>query len=134
MVLSEEKLQSELEAINKRYPGILEYNDSDIEEYEEQLQQLITIEEQYEKLVAEAKKTEIALTREISDVEHKIIDAEFHHGRTAADCMEKANFLQQIQTHTQQKIFDMHQSYVQTVCMLVQCVRYWFFKRSLIFL
>ncbi|XP_055638414.1 augmin complex subunit dgt3 isoform X2 [Toxorhynchites rutilus septentrionalis] len=114
LVLSDETLQAELEIINKRYPGILEYKDADIEDYEGQLQQLVAIEEQYGKLISDAKKTEIALTREISDVETKIMNAEINHDRAVADCKEKANFLQQIQTHTQQQIFDMHQCYVQT--------------------
>lgn len=113
LVLLEEEVLAELERLNVEYPKILDYVDSDLAEREEQLEQLVAIEEQYEKLIAEAKRTENALIKELSELDMKLIDRQFHHGRVAAECGEKASFLQEIQSHTQQQIFDMHQCYVQ---------------------
>ncbi|XP_058447680.1 augmin complex subunit dgt3 [Malaya genurostris] len=113
-VLTDEEILTELEILEQDYPNILEYKNSDVEDYEEQLEQLVAIEEQYEKLLADAKKSENALTRELSELELKIIDTDFNYGKVAAECNEKAIFLQDIQTDTQQQIFEMHQCYIQT--------------------
>ncbi|KAL1401446.1 hypothetical protein pipiens_006585, partial [Culex pipiens pipiens] len=113
LVLSEEEVLTELDRLSSEYPNILDYVDSDLAEREEQLEQLVAVEEQYEKLIAEAKRTESALIKELSELDMKLIDGQFHQGRVAAECGEKASFLQDIQGHTQQQIFDMHQCYVQ---------------------
>lgn len=113
LVLSEEEVQAELDRFGTVYPNILDYIENDLAEREEQLDQLIAIEEQYEKLIAEAKRTESQLIKELSELDMKLIDGQFHQGRVATECGEKANFLQEIQSHTQQQIFDMHQCYVQ---------------------
>lgn len=116
LVLSEEEVLTELDRLSSEYPNILDYVDSDLAEREEQLEQLVAVEEQYEKLIAEAKRTESALIKVLSELDMKLIDGQFHQGRVAAECGEKASFLQDIQGHTQQQIFDMHQCYVQKVC------------------
>ncbi|XP_039452196.1 augmin complex subunit dgt3 [Culex pipiens pallens] len=113
LVLLEEEVLTELDRLSSEYPNILDYVDSDLAEREEQLEQLVAVEEQYEKLIAEAKRTESALIKELSELDMKLIDGQFHQGRVAAECGEKASFLQDIQGHTQQQIFDMHQCYVQ---------------------
>lgn len=115
MVLSDEEVLEELKVLEKDYPNILTNKESDVQVYEEQLEQLVAIEEQYERLVANAKKTEVSLTRELSDLEMNIIDAEFNQGRVLAECTEKVDFLHDIQSSTQQQIFEMHQCYVQNV-------------------
>ncbi|XP_058818148.1 augmin complex subunit dgt3 [Topomyia yanbarensis] len=113
-VLTDEEVLAELEILEQDYPNILEYKETDVDDYEEQLDQLVAIEEQYEKLLADAKKSENCLTRELSELEMKLIDVEFNYGRVAAECLEKATFLEEIQADTQQKIFEMHQCYVQS--------------------
>lgn len=115
LVLSEEEIQSELGILCKDYENILDYNNSDVEAYEEQLEQLVTIEEQYEKLISEAKNTEKVLSKELADLDLQLIDANFNQGKVAAECVEKAKFVEEIQSNTQQQIFDMHQCYVQAV-------------------
>ncbi|XP_029714883.1 augmin complex subunit dgt3 [Aedes albopictus] len=113
LVLSEGEVEAEIEVLCKDFPGILEYNDDDVEIYEEQLEELVAIEEQYEKFIADAKQTEKGLTKELSELDMQLIDAEFHQGKTATECMEKAKFIEEIQSNSQQQIFDMHQCYVQ---------------------
>ncbi|EAT33257.1 AAEL014483-PA [Aedes aegypti] len=113
LVLSEEEVQVELELLCKDFPNILEYNDDDVEIYEEQLEELVAIEEQYEKLLADAKQTEKGLTKELSELDMQLMDAEFNQGKMATECMEKARFVEEIQSNSQQQIFDMHQCYVQ---------------------
>ncbi|XP_053695886.1 augmin complex subunit dgt3 [Sabethes cyaneus] len=113
LVLSDVEVLEELRILERDYPNIIANKESDVQAYEEQLEQLVSIEEQYERLVANAKKTEASLTRELSDLEMNIIDAEFNQGRVLAECTEKADFLHDIQSSTQQQIFEMHQCYVQ---------------------
>ncbi|XP_055548489.1 augmin complex subunit dgt3 [Wyeomyia smithii] len=112
LVLSDEEVQRELKILEQDYPNILVNKDSDVQVYEEKLEQLMAIEEEYERLIADAKKTEISLTRELSDLELKIIDAEFNQGQVFSECTDKATFLNDIQSSTQQQIFEMHQCYV----------------------
>ncbi|XP_065092823.1 augmin complex subunit dgt3 [Ochlerotatus camptorhynchus] len=113
LVLSEKEVLSELEILSKDYEHILDYTNTDVEAYEEQLEQLVTIEEEYEKLICEAKNTEKVLSKELADLDLQLIDAMFNQGKVAAECVEKAKFVEEIQSNTQQQIFDMHQCYVQ---------------------
>ncbi|XP_062551653.1 augmin complex subunit dgt3 [Armigeres subalbatus] len=113
LVLSEDEVRAELEVLCKDYANILEYNEDDVEIYEEQLDELVSIEEQYEQLISAAKVTEKGLTKELSELDMKLIDADFNQGKISSECMEKAKFIEDIQSSSQQQIFEMHQCYVQ---------------------
>lgn len=119
LVLSDEEVQSELGNLCKDYVNILDYKNTDVEAYEEQLEQLVTIEEQYEKLICEAKNTEKVLSKELADLDLRQIDAKFNQGKVTAECMDKAKFVEEIQSNTQQQIFEMHQCYVSAVRFLM---------------
>ncbi|XP_055598422.1 augmin complex subunit dgt3 [Uranotaenia lowii] len=113
-VLSDREVSVELEILKQDYPDILSFSDYDAQEYEDQLEQLVAIEEQYERLVSEAKRTDAALTRELSELDIKGIDANFNLGKVTTECGEKVDFLEQIQANTQLQISEMHQCYVQS--------------------
>uniref|UniRef100_A0A182YTG9 HAUS-augmin3 domain-containing protein n=1 Tax=Anopheles stephensi TaxID=30069 RepID=A0A182YTG9_ANOST len=76
-VLSDTILEEQLQELNQEYVNILDYNDRDVEALEQQLEQLVEVEEKYEKLLNGAKKTDIALTKELSELDRNIRDQDY---------------------------------------------------------
>uniref|UniRef100_A0AAG5DSV7 HAUS augmin-like complex subunit 3 N-terminal domain-containing protein n=1 Tax=Anopheles atroparvus TaxID=41427 RepID=A0AAG5DSV7_ANOAO len=112
-VASESELDAQLHELNQEYPSILDYTDRDLETLEQQLEQLVETEEQYEKLLNGAKKSDIALTKELSELERKIMDGEYVLEKVAASCVTMAKQLEDNQAATQQQIADLHHCYLQ---------------------
>uniref|UniRef100_A0A182NAJ6 HAUS augmin-like complex subunit 3 N-terminal domain-containing protein n=1 Tax=Anopheles dirus TaxID=7168 RepID=A0A182NAJ6_9DIPT len=112
-VLSDATLDEQLQDLNKEYVDILNYTDRDVEALEQQLEQLVEIEENYEKLLNGAKKTDLILTKELSEWERKVREQEYTLEKVAGNCVEMARQLEESQQTTQQQITDLHHCYYQ---------------------
>ncbi|XP_053676121.1 augmin complex subunit dgt3 [Anopheles nili] len=112
-VSSAEALEAQLHELNQEYPNILECTDRDLAALEQHLEQLVDVEERYERLLNSAKKTDVSLTKELSELERKVSDQEYKTERSAAGCLEMAKKLEESQKATQQQITELHQCYYQ---------------------
>uniref|UniRef100_A0A182Q5I3 HAUS augmin-like complex subunit 3 N-terminal domain-containing protein n=1 Tax=Anopheles farauti TaxID=69004 RepID=A0A182Q5I3_9DIPT len=114
-VLDDDTLDKELQNLNKEYVDIHNYTDRDVEVLEQQLEQLVDIEENYEKLLNGAKKTDLILTKEVSEWERRVRDQEYILEKVTGSCREMASQLEESQQTTQQQIMDLHHCYYQRV-------------------
>ncbi|XP_052896011.1 augmin complex subunit dgt3 [Anopheles moucheti] len=112
-VLGDEILEEHLNALNQEYVSILDYTDCDVETLEQQLEQLVEVEEKYEKLFSGAKKTNIAVTKELSELERNDREQEYVLDKVASNSMDMARQLEENQQATQQQISDLHHCYYQ---------------------
>lgn len=114
-VLNDALLEEQLHALNHEFSGILEHTDRDVEALELQLEQLVEVEEKYEKLLNGAKKTDLALTKELSELERSVRDQEYVLEKVATNSVEMARQLEESQQATQQQISDLQHCYYQRV-------------------
>ncbi|XP_314793.5 augmin complex subunit dgt3 [Anopheles gambiae] len=112
-VLNDALLEEQLHALNHEFSGILEHTDRDVEALELQLEQLVEVEEKYEKLLNGAKKTDLALTKELSELERSVRDQEYVLEKVATNSVEMARQLEESQQATQQQISDLQHCYYQ---------------------
>uniref|UniRef100_A0A182X4V5 HAUS augmin-like complex subunit 3 N-terminal domain-containing protein n=1 Tax=Anopheles quadriannulatus TaxID=34691 RepID=A0A182X4V5_ANOQN len=113
IVLNDALLEEQLHALNHEFSGILEHTDRDVEALEQQLEQLVEVEEKYEKLLNGAKKTDLALTKELSELERSVRDQEYVLEKVATNSVEMARQLEESQQATQQQISDLQHCYYQ---------------------
>ncbi|XP_053664747.1 augmin complex subunit dgt3 [Anopheles marshallii] len=112
-VLDDEILEEQLNALNQVYVNILDYTDCDVETLDQQLEQLVELEEKCEKLLNGAKKSNIALTKELSELERNVREQEYVLDKVASNNMDMARQLEENQQATQQQISDLHHCYYQ---------------------
>ncbi|XP_049548291.1 augmin complex subunit dgt3 [Anopheles darlingi] len=112
-VYEESEVDALLKQLDTQYSNILEYTDRDVTELEQQLEQMVEIEEHYERLLEDAKKTDILLTKELTDIERATIDAQYLMEKQEKSCLTLGKRLEENQLITQQKIADLHHCYLQ---------------------
>lgn len=115
-VLSKAELDSAIEQITLNYPKIFDLTDDDDTRQQTVLEQLSSVEHEYENLLEDFKKSIAIAKSESSDLQMKLIHMETLENRLFSDCASKIKNLKAIQTTNQQsineieKIFLKHQS------------------------